>query len=185
MRPPLRWVLWFALATAIAMLLFSYHYLDDLANREPGTLARRAIEEATGVYAFFALLPAVLWLTRRFPLTARTWPTVVGIQVLGAIVFSFFHTTLMALARESLFGLLRLGPYDYGNMAYRYPMEFSNDLLSYTVVVGFMFLTDRIRDAQRRALAAAHLESELASARLANLRLQLQPHFLFNTLNAI
>src|SRR4029078_5645973 len=38
---------------------------------------------------------------------------------------------------------------------------------------------------QRRTLRASQLEAQLQSARLAALRAQLQPHFLYNTLNGI
>src|SRR5256885_12239861 len=43
----------------------------------------------------------------------------------------------------------------------------------------------RLRIAEAQQLAAAELRTELAQAQLENLRLQLQPHFLFNTLNTI
>jgi sensor histidine kinase YesM len=41
------------------------------------------------------------------------------------------------------------------------------------------------RERQRRTLRASQLEAQLQSARLAALRAQLQPHFLYNTLNGI
>ena len=41
------------------------------------------------------------------------------------------------------------------------------------------------REAREREQAAARLEAGLAEARLAALRAQLEPHFLFNTLNAV
>src|SRR5437660_9879999 len=70
-------------------------------------------------------------------------------------------------------------------MTYRYPMEFSNDLMGFTVIVGLYSFYQRLRIAQAQQLAAAELRTELAQAQLENLRLQLQPHFLFNTLNMI
>src|SRR5437667_767790 len=70
-------------------------------------------------------------------------------------------------------------------MSFRYPMELSNDLVSYTVFVTVFYYLERLRIAQAQQLAAAELRTELAEARLENLRLQLQPHFLFNTLNTI
>jgi LytS/YehU family sensor histidine kinase len=64
-------------------------------------------------------------------------------------------------------------------------MEFSNDLVGFTSIVGLYYFFQRFRLAQAQELAAAHLQTKLAEAQLENLRLQLQPHFLFNTLNTI
>jgi LytS/YehU family sensor histidine kinase len=92
---------------------------------------------------------------------------------------------MMAISRWLIAPLAGLGHYDYGIMRFRYPMEFSNDLLSYTVIVLVYYFFQRLRIAQAQQLAAAELQAKLAQAQLENLRLQLQPHFLFNTLNTI
>jgi signal transduction histidine kinase len=57
--------------------------------------------------------------------------------------------------------------------------------LYYWVIIGvyMAFLYPRLYQAQRAA--AAELQSQLSRAQLDALRLQLHPHFLFNTLNAI
>jgi LytS/YehU family sensor histidine kinase len=78
-----------------------------------------------------------------------------------------------------------MGPYDYGIMTYRYAMEFSNDFVGYTLIVLAYYAFERYRLSQAEKLAAAELQTKLAQAQLENLRLQLQPHFLFNTLNTI
>jgi signal transduction histidine kinase len=65
------------------------------------------------------------------------------------------------------------------------PLATLMDLLAYVSLAGFAHAVHfyrRFRDRERRALA---LESSLARARLSALQAQLQPHFLFNTLNAI
>jgi LytS/YehU family sensor histidine kinase len=64
-------------------------------------------------------------------------------------------------------------------------MEFSNDVIAYTVFVTIFYFFERLRIAQAEQLAAAELRTRLVQAQLENLRLQLQPHFLFNTLNTI
>jgi two-component sensor histidine kinase len=166
----------FPLFTAIGLLFFSYHYLDDRARQVPGTFEQRFIEEMTGAYTAMVLMPTIIWFTRRF-----RWPA----QFIGVIVYSGVHTTLMALTREAIFPLAGLGRYDYGLMTYRYPMEASHDLIIYPIVIGFIYFFDRVRRARDAEIAAAQLERELLKARLENLRLQLQPHFLFNTLNAV
>jgi two-component sensor histidine kinase len=166
----------FPLFTAIGLLFFSYHYLDDLARQVSGTFLQRFIEEMTGAYTAMVLVPAIVWFTRRFP-----WPAQIG----GVLVYSAIHTTLMALTRATLFPLAGLGHYDYGLMIFRYPMEASHDLILYPIMIGFIYFYDRVRRAREAEIAAAALQCELTEAKLENLRLQLQPHFLFNTLNAV
>jgi len=166
----------FPLFTAVGLLFFSYHYLDDLARQHTGTFVPRFIEEMTGAYTAMLLVPAIIWVTRRFP-----WPA----QIPAVIVYSIVHTTLMALTRAAIFPAAGLGHYDYGIMLYRYPMEASHDLILYPIVIGFIYFYDRIRRAREAEINAATLQCELTEAKLANLRLQLHPHFLFNTLNAV
>jgi two-component system, LytTR family, sensor kinase len=179
-----QWMLWFGLFTAIGLAFVSYRYLDDLARGYRDTFEVRFIEEMTGAYTAIVVIPLARFLTRRFP-WGRAWFALFAAHVGTAIVFSTIHTSLMALTRREIFAALHLGPYDYGTMAYRYPMEFSHDLIVYGVVAGFMYVWNRMREEQRAALDAARLRAELVETRLANLRLQLHPHFLFNSLNAI
>jgi len=179
------WAPFFLLFTAIAFFSFSYRYLDDLARGHSGTFARRLLEEATGVYSVLLLLPLVLRFARVYLFEKKGWLRLAGKHIAGAIAFSAAHTSIMALSRHFVFPLVGQGPYDYGIMFYRYPMEFSNDLVSYTVFVTVFYFFERLRIAQAQQLAAAELQTKLVQAQLENLRLQLQPHFLFNTLNTI
>jgi two-component system LytT family sensor kinase len=181
----LTWTLLFLIYTAVAILLTGYRYLDDLARQHSGTFLRRALEEGTGVYSVFILLPLVFRFARIYLFERKGWVRLVLLHLTAAVTFSAAHTTLMALSRRILAPLIGLGPYDYGIMTYRYPMEFSNDLVGFTVLVGLYFFFLRFRLAQAQQLAAAELQTKLAQAQLENLRLQLQPHFLFNTLNTI
>lgn len=70
--------------------------------------------------------------------------------------------------------------------------EFHVNLLIYWIVVGIAHLRlinrrylERERETARLALETAQLETKLAEARLDALKMQLHPHFLFNTLNSI
>jgi two-component system, LytTR family, sensor kinase len=189
-RPPrlsraLTWSIVFAAYTAIAILLIGYRYLDDLSRQRPGTFGMRVLEEGTGVYTVFFLLPLILGVADTYLFPRKNWPRVIVSHIAAAIAFSAAHTTLMLVTRQIIAPLVGLGTYDYGIMLYRYPMEFSNDLVGFTSIVGLYYLFQRFRLAQAQQLAAAELQTKLAQAQLENLRLQLQPHFLFNTLNTI
>ena len=179
------WGILLLVYTAIFVLIFSYHYLDDLSRQRPGTFAVRFLEEFTGVFTVFLLLPLVLRVADFYLFKVKGWARQVAFHLVAAVGFSFLHTSLMALSRWIIAPLVGLGRYDYGIMGFRYPMELSNDLIGYTVIVLVYYFFKRLQIAQAQQLAAAELQAKLAQAQLENLRLQLQPHFLFNTLNTI
>jgi signal transduction histidine kinase len=59
------------------------------------------------------------------------------------------------------------------------------DIMVYWAVVGVCQSLSNFRRSQQRERQAAELEARLAHAKLQALRMQINPHFLFNTLNAI
>ncbi len=179
------WGILLLVYTAIFVLIFGYHYLDDLSRERPGTFGVRFLEESTGVYSVFILLPLIFRAARFYLFARKGWLRLVGLHLVAAVAFSFLHTSLMALSRWLISPLVGMGSYDYGIMRFRYPMEFSNDLIGYTVIILVYYFFEKLRIAQAQQLAAAELQTKLAEAQLENLRLQLQPHFLFNTLNTI
>jgi two-component system LytT family sensor kinase len=171
--------------TVIGLLFFSSYYLDDLARMRGGTALRRFVEEMTGAYTVLVLFPAIRFVARRFPITRSTWKSALPIACATALAFTLAHTTLMSATRSVIFPLVGLGPYDYGVMLYRYPMEAAKDVMAFAVMYGCVVLFARLERGRAAELAAADLQTKLAEAGLENLRLQLNPHFLFNTLNAI
>ena len=179
------WIILFLIYTLIAVLMTGYRYLDDLTRQRLDTFYMRLLEEGTGVYSVFLLLPFVFLFAQKYLFERKGWLRLGLLHVAGAVLFSAAHTTMMAISRHFLAPLMGLGPYDYGIMTYRYPMEFSNDLIGFTVIVGAYSFYQRMRIAQAQQLASAELQTKLVQAQLENLRLQLQPHFLFNTLNTI
>ncbi|MDE2481920.1 MAG: histidine kinase [bacterium] len=175
----------FALYTAIGTLFFVSGYLDDLSRQIYGTAPHRALEEYVGVYTALALLPAILWFARRFRMTRENWPATGALTLLAAIVYSVAHTTLNAVFRDLVSLALGMGRYDYGVMLYRYPMEGAKDVIYFFIFVGFVNFFDGLKRARAAELRAAELQTKLAQAMVQNLQLQLNPHFLFNALNAV
>lgn len=64
-------------------------------------------------------------------------------------------------------------------------LRFVNQLLVYLAVLAAGFAREFFRRDQRRQQQAAQLQAQLAEARLDALRMQINPHFLFNTLHAV
>ena len=186
--PPDWWFVWtvaLAIFTVSGFLRFTYMYFDDVARRESGTVVHRAIEEATGAYTAAVLFVAVVAFAWRFPLDRPGWRRRIPIHVAGMAGYTLAHTTLMFLSRTVIFRLAGMGSYDYGYMPARYVMEAGEDAISYASFIALITLYRYHRVTRQREIRTANLERGLAQAELRNLRLQLQPHFLFNALNTI
>lgn len=169
----------FGYFTAVGLLFFGYRYLEFVSNREQVSPLDPLINELfTGAWMAALLFPLVARFARRFPIGRANWTTRIPIHLCGLVVYSVLHTSLLWLLRPPLHRLFGVGPYDYGVMTVRFFMEFFHDCIAYPVLVSLIYLFDR-------HVRAAQLETKLSQARLENLRLQLQPHFLFNALNSI
>jgi signal transduction histidine kinase len=179
------WAFALALFTVCFVLGFGYRYLDDVARDRPGTFTSRFIEEATGAYTAMALFVAIVGFSRRYPIDWKRWRETIPVHLVALVVFSIVHTSLNWVTRIIAFAALGLGRYDYGAMPVRYAMEFGNDAIAYMTMLALITAYRYYRALRDRELRAVQLERSLAQAELQNLRLQLQPHFLFNALNTI
>jgi two-component system, LytTR family, sensor kinase len=175
----------FAVHTGVMVLNFLYRWLDDVVRARTGTFVPRLVEEGTGAYSFFVLSGILFLAWRAAPLRGpRPW-RLVPVYLLLALALSAASTSLLWASRSLLFPLLGLGSYDYGRMPLRYLMEAPAGVLGAAVIVGVLALVDEVRERRARAAAQVALERAFTEAQLRNLRLQLQPHFLFNALNTI
>src|SRR5579864_6397896 len=177
--------LWLGAVGLLGLLLFLYHYLEALAARQPEAALAPFIREVTGAFAGGVLFFPIRWLVRRLPLASPRWPRRLPVYLLALPIFGAAATTLMWGLRSLLYPLAGLGAYDYGVMPLRYLMELPMQVIWIGILVAAIHGFAALAAARARELRAARLESSLARSQLRNLRLQLQPHFLFNALHTI
>ncbi|WP_411280498.1 sensor histidine kinase [Gemmatimonas sp.] len=167
------------------VLRFTYMWLDDVVRGVSNTFLPTFVEELSGALGS-ALLSVFIYLAWcRSPWrTEQVWRHVPGYLTLG-VLLSFANTSFMWGSRSVAFPLLGLGHYDYGRMPLRYFMELPGSLIGFATVLTMIALTDEVRARRARHTQQLELERELAESQLRALRLQMQPHFLFNALNTI
>jgi LytS/YehU family sensor histidine kinase len=100
------------------------------------------------------------------------------------VAFSAVHTAGMVGIRQIVYAAAG-GRYDFGDMWLGFAYELQKDLISYAVIVVVCVLLRAQRLRRERELAVIKLERDLIEARLSQLTAQIEPHFMFNTLNAI
>lgn len=132
------------------------------------------------------LVPAILWFARRVRLDEPARRVrAVGLHLVAAVLFTSFHifvfsALLYALAPDGMFRMdlatfLRL----------RYFNWIFTQLGFYAAIVAVIYALEFAARYRRSELAAERLRHHMAEARLQALQMELNPHFLFNTLNAI
>lgn len=160
------------------------HYIRSLQEGELTSWGYSYMFIAPYWYLWALLTPLVLLLGRRFPVEGRrVWSSVlahVPIAVVIALAHLFVTIVLIReIQREPPANTL-LDSYHYMLAAY-----FEFDFMLYWAILGAGHLIDYHARYRAGALRAVQLEAQLAQARLQALKVQLQPHFLFNTLHAI
>ncbi|HEY5610895.1 MAG TPA: histidine kinase [Thermoanaerobaculia bacterium] len=168
----------FLVATAIGLLNFSVVWTSELAERAEAEAKYPFLYEMTGAYAVLILLPLLFAFIRRYRMNRSNWPARLPLHLAMTIAFGITHTLLMWGSRSLLFEILGWGRYDYGDMRFRFVMEYQKQFIIYWLVYATIELVDWFR-------RNAGLQRQLADARLEALKMQLNPHFLFNTLNMI
>ncbi|MDP3082397.1 MAG: histidine kinase [Rubrivivax sp.] len=105
-------------------------------------------------------------------------------HALGALVYVMLHVAGMFGLRFAVYALTGV-VYEPGSAAQILSYEAGKDLASYALIVAICHALWLYAQAQRRQQDLIRLRAELAEARLSRLAEQIQPHFLFNTLNLI
>jgi signal transduction histidine kinase len=130
------------------------------------------------------LTPIPYYLGTRFPIRRKHWKRELGAHFAGALGLCIGWASFGVLLGSLLHRYPAVGPLSQAFLSWTLitiPFSF----LMYSAVLGCVYAFSYFARAQEREAFAARLTAQLAEARLGALRMQLNPHFLFNSLNAL
>lgn len=177
--------LWTLPGVLVGSQLFFHDRVQGL-NVYPHLWPRYVIWQLVGWYFWIPVTPFILLLGRRVPVgLGRNWIGILVHVVVASLLSLFFAAwnTLFArpiAPRETVY---ELDPsYFFNSFVLQ---RFHTSLLTYVVILGAGYGIAFYRQHRKRELQASQLQAQLAQAQLQALKMQLHPHFLFNTLNGI
>ena len=180
-----RWLLIFLLWAGIAAIQATVSFNVRLFYGRPASWTDMARVTFVAVFLAWGILltPLVAYLCRKFPLETQNWTRRIGVHLL----FAALVPLIIAAFRMPFHTWVYPNSEDYGLMAYKgylYSNAF-DDFTMYWVILVVCHAWTYYRRYRDRELTTALLESQLARAELQVLKMQLHPHFLFNTLHSI
>ena len=167
----------------------------ELDPRIPGISPRvvESVLRATYVeYAWWALITApIWWFATRYSVEGGRRYGRMAMFLVGGLAIALFTDHMLAEIRTAFMDAAREegrnGRFRRGGRppAPLLGLGFLDDLMVYFAVLGSGVARDYFMRYRARMEETARLRGQLAQARLDALRTQLNPHFLFNTLNAV
>jgi hypothetical protein len=180
-----QWLLLFLFWTALGLAFAGQFYLTQSKIGSPVTWVFALERTLADWYVFAALSIPALWLARRFPLAIPRWQAAVAMHLAASALFSLAWMALRAAVEQwRTRGDLQPVTFTAAFSHVLVATFFFNLVVYWGVIVG-QHAFAYYRKFHERELHAAELETRLTQARLQALQMQLNPHFLFNTLNAI
>jgi two-component system LytT family sensor kinase len=182
-----RWRLWaasFATATFLAAFGAAQSYASRVMEDLPADWIRLLRSQALDWYGWALLTPAVVALAARWPALPERRVARFLTWVVLALGFTFAHTVIEVVGVRT-FGWINTGMTFSAMVSARYTGTMAANLMVVAFVVLAHHAVAQRRETALRAIRESALRAELAQSQLEALRVQLQPHFLFNTLNSV
>jgi signal transduction histidine kinase len=185
-QKPRSWLFGVAAALLASVFVATQNYVVFLDRGQPQPWPLLLALELPVWLTWLAAAPGIFALSRRIPISGRhRWRNLLIHVPAGAA--TVFATLLVVAVLKWPIVRAQLPPgagvLDAAVAEYR--RIFGIFILIYFGIVAIHHAVASQREAERRALRAAQLETQLERSRADLLRMQLHPHFLFNTLHAI
>ena len=178
--------------TALGLFMFSQGMVQKVVSNDPNPWWQHLTGWMVGVYVWFVLTPAVLWLGRRWPLERKRWIRRTAIHIGLAFVTALVQLSLEAAILRGVRIFPAIMSSFVATFGFLLVIGFHQSFLTYWMILAvqhgfgwYQRYEERKQETLRLELRSTQLEGQLVQAQLRALKMQLQPHFLFNTLNAI
>ena len=193
-NPWLRWGIMVGVYTVITLFFYGQTIVGRTARDQPIQWVALFLDELIYWYLWALFTPFILWFARRNRIERAAWRRGIVAHLLLVLMLAPLHDVLWRILSPWLaFGIL------LSEVLLALPERWPRILVGsftafykYWLIIGIYYTFDYYRKYRLKEQAAADLQlkasqlkTQLTQAQLSALKMQLHPHFLFNTLNTI
>ena len=185
------WLQIFGIWTLAAMSMAIQVYLNGRLNHPEISFVSVLLKQIPHWYLWALLTPVVIYYSERYPLDTPDWKKNLRKQMVTALLLMmvFAHPWILAI---SIITGRSVHEMTAGQYIHAYFSVIAWDLAVYAFILAVVFADKANSKRKEKELMVANMElhnkelqNQLNQARLEALKLQLSPHFLFNTLNTV
>lgn len=179
-----RFGLIFGVWTIVTLFFSSQAYVLMLNSREKqGSFVRDLLSQASICYLSAIATPLILWLARRYRIERHNWLR----RLLLHLLFSVGVVSAILVVNYPMFMFFtgqagRITPFGLFRFVY---LNLDRWLFIYWVILMLSHALNYYSNYRKGELKASELRTQLVQSQLEALKMQVHPHFLFNTLHSI
>jgi signal transduction histidine kinase len=180
-RLALIWGIW----TFIGIVFTLQSYFTSFRSEKPTPLFDSLYLQMTWSYLWALATPLVLWAASRLPIERNNWMRSALLHAPLCIVLSVFVTAVGHVLMWLYWGWGLGRPFSFERMGRFVVANFSEGVGIYLLIALTSYAFSYYRKFRESQVQTLKLEAQLSQAQLHALKMQLHPHFLFNTLHSI
>jgi sensor histidine kinase YesM len=180
-RLGLIWGVW----TFIGIVFTLQGYFTSYRSERPMPFTESLYIQMTWAYLFALATPLVLWAAARLPIERSNWIRSALLHIPISIVLSVVLTALGRVLIWLNFGYRMGKPLTFESITRFVIGNFSEAIGIYLLIALTSYAINYYRRYREGQLRTLQLEAQLSQSQLQALKMQLHPHFLFNTLHSI
>ena len=178
-----KWTFYAICWTIPALVALSYYHLNRILTASEVNWLYAVMTSVPWWYVWAVMTPVILWVARKHPISRETWKRTIPSVYIPLMLFLLVIHAAINLLLFRVTGLH--DTINYGLLEVHFTSRMHVNAMAFWTVLGFYNAFDYYRKYQVREQQASRLELQLAQANLRALKMQLNPHFLFNTLHSV
>jgi sensor histidine kinase YesM len=175
----------FGVWTIIGLVFSAQWYFAAFRSEQPVPWSRALYVQMSWGYLWALATPLVLYLVRRFPFDKQSWPRNLLAHALFSTLLIFIVGIIGHIIVYLNYGRAMDRTYTFANSLRFAVSNYTEGMGVYLLLVLLAYAYSYYQRYRQGELRASQLEAQLSQAQLQALKMQLHPHFLFNTLHSI